>query len=294
MKITITGSLGNVSRQLATTLINKGHQVTIITQDANKAAQIAAMGGIAAVGSVTDSAFLTTAFTGADAVYTMIPPLAAATDYYGEVAAIATGYREALTTAGVKYVVNLSSIGAEQPTGNGLSSAFYRVEEILDQLPGTHIVHLRAGMFYTNFYGNLEMILQQQIVGNNFPGDIPLGLVHPHDIADTAAALLAAPAFTGKSFRYITSDEKTGAEIAAVFSRLTGQPVAWVPFPDEALQQGAIQNGFSAHMASLLMQVGASIREGRLFAAYEKNKMIAGRRKFDAFAEEMLKAVVNS
>ncbi|SJZ48575.1 Uncharacterized conserved protein YbjT, contains NAD(P)-binding and DUF2867 domains [Chitinophaga eiseniae] len=294
MKITIIGSLGNVSRQLAATLISQGHQVTIITQDAHKTGQIAAMGAKAAVGSVTDSAFLATAFTGADAVYTMIPPLAAATNYYEEVAAIATGYREALTAAGVKYVVNLSSIGAEQPVGNGLSGAFYKVEDILNQLPDTHIVHLRAGMFYTNFYGNLEMILQQQIVGNNFPGDIPLGLVHPHDIADAAAALLAAPAFTGKSFRYITSDEKTGAEIAMVFSQLTGQPVSWAPFPDEALQQGAMQNGFSAHMASLLMQVGASIREGRLFAAYEKNKVITGRRKFDAFAGEMMNAVVNS
>ncbi|QJB33492.1 NmrA family NAD(P)-binding protein [Chitinophaga oryzae] len=294
MKITIIGSLGNVSRPLAATLINKGHQVTLITQDAHKAEQIAAMGAVAAVGSVTDSTFLTTAFTGADAAYTMIPPLAAAENYYGEVAAIATGYRQALAAAGVKYVVNLSSIGAEQPSGNGLSSAFYQVEDILNQLPDTPIVHLRAGMFYTNFYGNLEMILQQQIVGNNFPGDIPLGLVHPHDIADTAAALLAAPVFTGKSFRYITSDEQTGAGIADIFSRVTGQPVSWVPFPDEALQQGAMQNGFSAHMASLLMQVGVSIREGRLFTAYEKNKEIAGRRKFDAFAAEMMKAVVNS
>ncbi len=294
MKITITGSLGNVSRQLATTLINKGHEVTIITQDANKASQIAALGATAAIGSVTDVSFLTTAFKGADAVYTMVPPLGAAENYYEEVAAIATGYQQALTAAGVKHVVNLSGIGAELPAGNGLSSAFYRVEEIFNQLPGTAVVHLRPGMFYTNFYGNLEMILQQQIIGNNFPGDVPLWLVHPHDIADTAAVLLDEPTFTGKSFRYVVSDEKTGAEIADIFSRLTGQPVPWVPFPDEALQQGAMQNGFSAHMASLLMQVGVSIREGRLFAAYTKNKVITGRRKFEAFAEEMMKVVVNS
>ncbi|NML41532.1 NAD(P)H-binding protein [Chitinophaga sp. G-6-1-13] len=293
MKITITGSLGNVSRQLAANLINKGHQVTIISQDANKAAQIAAMGAVAAIGSVKDIAFLTSAFKGADAVYTMVPPLAASEDYYEDVAVIAANYRQALAEAGVKHVVNLSGIGAELPAGNGLSSAFYRAEDTLNQLPDIHIVHLRPGMFYTNFYGNLEMILQQQIMGNNFPGDIPLGLVHPHDIADTAAALLSELTFTGKSFRYVTSDEKTGAEIAAIFSRLTGQSVSWIPFPDEALQQGAMQNGFSAHMASLLMQVGVSIREGRLFAGYANNKVITGKRKFEAFAGEMMNTVVN-
>ncbi|MGN7822737.1 NmrA family NAD(P)-binding protein [Chitinophaga sp. 22536] len=292
MKITITGSLGNVSKQLAANLINKGHQVTIISQDANKAAQIAAMGAVAAIGSVKDTAFLTTAFKGADAVYTMIPPLAASEDYYGDVAVIAANYRQALADAGIKHVVNLSGIGAHVPAGNGLSSAFHQVEQILNQLPDTHIVHLRAGMFYTNFYGHLEMILQQQIIGNNFPGDIRLGLVHPHDIADAATALLSDLTFTGKSFRNMTSDEKTGNEIAAIFGQLTSQPVQWVPFPDEALQQGAMQNGFSAHMASLLAQVGVSIREGRLYADYEKNKVVAGQRKFEDFAGQMLKAVV--
>lgn len=288
MKITVTGSLGNVSSKLAANLISKGHQVTIISHDANKAAQIAAMGAVAAIGSVRDTTFLTAAFKGADAVYTMVPPLATSEDYYEDVAAIAANYHQALADAGVKYVVNLSSIGAHVPVGNGLSSAFYRVENTLNQLPDTNIVHLRAGMFYTNFYGYLKMI-EQQMVGNNFPGDARLGLVHPHDIADVATTLLSDLTFTGKSFRYMTSDEKTGNEIAAIFGRLTEQPIQWVPFPDEALQQGAMQNGFSAHMASLFAAVGVSIREGRLLEDYEKNKVVAGKRKFEDFAAEMLK-----
>ncbi|MBC9912377.1 NmrA family NAD(P)-binding protein [Chitinophaga varians] len=294
MKITITGSLGNVSRQLAINLISKGHQVTVISQDTNKAAQITALGAVAAIGSVKDTAFLTNAFRGADAVYTMVPPLATSEAYYDEVAAIAANYRQALADAGVKHVVNLSSIGAHVPAGNGLSSAFYRVEAILNELPDTNIVHLRAGMFYTNFYGSLKMILQQQMLGNNFPGDARLVLVHPHDIADVATTLLSDLTFTGKSFRYMTSDEKTGNEIAAIFGQVTAQPIQWIPFPDEALKQGAMQNGFSAHMAALFAEVGISIGQGRLLEDYEKNKMVAGKRKFEDFAGEMLKAAVNS
>lgn len=288
MKIIITGSLGNVSKPLATQLVNAGHQVTVISQDTNKTAAITALGATPAIGSITDAAFLTAVFKDADAVYTMVPPIAASDNYYQDVALIATNYHQALADAGVKHVVNLSSMGAEVPTGNGLSSAFYQVEETLNQLPDTHIIHLRAGMFYTNFYGNLEMILQQHIVGNNFPGDIKLALVHPHDIADTAAALLSGLTFTGKSVRYISSDEKTGNEIAAIFSTATAQPIPWIAFPDEALQQGAMQNGFSAHMASLFVAVGVSIREGRLLADYFRHQSISGKRKFETFAAEMI------
>ncbi|MBC9931305.1 NmrA family NAD(P)-binding protein [Chitinophaga qingshengii] len=288
MKIIITGSLGNVSKPLATQLVNAGHQVTVISQDINKTAAIKALGATAAIGSITDAAFLTTTFKGADAAYTMIPPIATSGNYYQDVAAIADNYRQALAEAGVKHVVNLSAIGAEVPTGNGLSSAFYQVEETLNQLPDTHITHLRAGMFYTNFYGNLAMILQQHIVGNNFPGDIQLALVHPQDIADAAAASLSGLTFTGKSFRYITSDEKTGNEIAQIFSTIVGQSIPWIAFPDEALQQGAMQNGFSAHMASLFAAVGISIREGRLFKGYADHQTVTGKRKFETFAAEMI------
>ena len=70
MKITITGSLGNISKPLAKLLIAAGHQVTIVSSNAGKTADIEALGATAAIGSVADAGFLAKAFTGADAVYT--------------------------------------------------------------------------------------------------------------------------------------------------------------------------------------------------------------------------------
>jgi uncharacterized protein YbjT (DUF2867 family) len=74
MKITLTGSLGNISRPLAEILIRNGQEVTIITSDSKKLSEIEALGAKAAIGSVSDLAYLTNAFKGADAIYTMVPP----------------------------------------------------------------------------------------------------------------------------------------------------------------------------------------------------------------------------
>ena len=74
MKLVVTGSLGNISKPLTQILVGKGHDVTVISKDAEKVGQIEAVGAKAAIGSVSDTAFLTSAFEGADAIYTMVPP----------------------------------------------------------------------------------------------------------------------------------------------------------------------------------------------------------------------------
>ncbi|RYE20903.1 MAG: NAD-dependent dehydratase, partial [Sphingobacteriaceae bacterium] len=75
MKIIITGSLGNISKPLIKILLEKGHNVTIISRDPEKKAAIEEMGAEAAIGSLQDISFLSRALAGADAVYTMVPPV---------------------------------------------------------------------------------------------------------------------------------------------------------------------------------------------------------------------------
>ena len=74
MKYVITGSAGHISKPLALQLLAAGHQVTVIGRNAENLKDLTAAGADSAIGSVEDVAFLTTTFTGADAVYTMVPP----------------------------------------------------------------------------------------------------------------------------------------------------------------------------------------------------------------------------
>ncbi len=75
MKIVLTGSLGNISKPLTAELVEKGHSVTVISSNPEKQSAIEALGATAAIGSITDVAFLTETFTGAGGVYSMVPPV---------------------------------------------------------------------------------------------------------------------------------------------------------------------------------------------------------------------------
>lgn len=74
MKIIVTGSLGNVGEPLTRGLIQKGHTVTVISHSPERQEDIEALGADAAIGSLQDADFLASTFTGADAVFALIPP----------------------------------------------------------------------------------------------------------------------------------------------------------------------------------------------------------------------------
>ncbi|MEO8766263.1 MAG: hypothetical protein ABI416_18320 [Ginsengibacter sp.] len=80
MKIMVTGSLGNISEPPATTLIQKGHGVKVISSKLEKEKDIEALGATAAIGSPEDAGFVASGVTGSDAVYAMVPPNYAGAD----------------------------------------------------------------------------------------------------------------------------------------------------------------------------------------------------------------------
>ncbi|MFY9150525.1 MAG: NAD(P)H-binding protein, partial [Prolixibacteraceae bacterium] len=199
MKFIVTGSLGNISKPLAEKLVAAGHSVAVVSSKANKTAQIEALGAKAAIGSVEDVAFLTKTFTGADAVYKMVPPNFGAANWKKYIAGIGENYAEAIHGAGVKNVVNLSSIGAHMPEGCGPVSGLFFVEKALNALDGVNVKHLRPGFFYGNFLANAGMAKHMGIIGGNYGEGASLVIVHPEDIAEVAAEELLGLKFKGKS-----------------------------------------------------------------------------------------------
>jgi len=276
MKITVTGSLGNISKPLTETLIAAGHQVTVISSNAEKAAAIEALGAKAAIGSVEDVDFLSIAFAGADAVYTMVPPNMVATEWKKFIISIGHNYAEAISRSGVKNVVNLSSIGAHLAAGVGPVSGMHFVEEALNKLADVNVLHLRPGYFYVNFYHSAEFIKNMGIIGGNYGADAIEVLVAPADIAAEAARQLQALTFRGKSHLYVASSLHTGTEIAAILGKAVGKPeLKWVEFKDEDIIGGMTGNGASADVAVNFAEMGAAMRTGIMFEDYDLNQPIS-------------------
>jgi len=288
MKITVTGSLGNISRVLVEKLVANGHEVKVISSDPARAKEIENRKAIPLIGSVTEYDFVKQSFEGSDAVYLMIPPSFSAPDYKMFTTEVGKNYANAVRENGIEYVVNLSSAGSAL-AGSPPLTEYQNLEVWLDALPAIHVMHLRPGGFYSNFYGSMGMIKHQGIIGNNFPDHINLVMSHPVDIADAASDAFNTRSFKGKNIKYIVSDSKNGREIAQLLGRAVGkQDLKWVQFPDEQLLEGLVQNGFSKDAAQhYIVDMGIAIREGLLEQHYRQNKhAIFGKRSFAEFAKE--------
>jgi len=275
MKVTVTGSLGNISRTLIEKLVAKGHEVKVVSSNPERAKEVEALKAIPLTGSVEDYGFLKKAFEGSDAVYLMIPPNFRTVDLKEYIRTIGTQYAEALNQTGVKYAVNLSSIGAHLENGLGPTGSNFYVEQKLNELQDVNILHLRPGMFLTNFYGAIPMIKHQNMLGNNFGAAVNLPLTHPRDIAEVAFRSFDSLLISGKQIQYIVSDEKKGFEVAEILGTAVGKSnVHWVEFSDEQFLNALKQNGFSEQMAKVYMvEIGTALRDGSFMEDYNKNKL---------------------
>ncbi|WP_142684917.1 NmrA family NAD(P)-binding protein [Chitinophaga polysaccharea] len=287
MKITTTGSLGNVAKPLVKKLVAAGHQVTVITTKAERKDEIEALGAVAAVGSISDVSFLTSAFSDADAVYAMMPPSMGPSNMIQNIADAGQAYAQAIKAAGVPRVVMLSSVGADAAEGTGLVQGVHRVEQIFRELSGVNITILRSGFFYVNFFRDIPLIRNMNIFGNNYGGDDQLALTHPDDIAAAAAEELQAKG-NGFEVKYIVSDISTGNKIAALFGPAIGKPeLTWTAIPDEQLKQGMLSAGLPPELAGLITELGQGVRAGIVtkdfFATSGKAR---GQIKLEQFVEE--------
>jgi uncharacterized protein YbjT (DUF2867 family) len=287
MRITTAGSLGNVSKPLVKMLIEAGHEVTVITSSPDRRGAIEELGATAAIGSVSDQGFLAQAFEEADAVYAMTPQAMGGQHFIENIAQAGQAYAQAIKAAGVKRVVMLSSIGAHATEGTGPVKGVNRIEQIFQQLSGVNVTILRAGFFYYNFFRDIPMIRNMNIMGNNYNGDDRLPLTHPEDIAAALAGELQSKG-NGIDVKYIVSDVSTGNKIATALGQAIGKPqLPWVEFPDEQLKQGMLSAGLPSELADLLTELGQGVRAGivteHFFATGAK---VTGQVKLEQFAEE--------
>jgi len=297
MKIIITGSLGHISKPLTEELVQKGHTVTVISSNSEKQKDIEALGATAAIGSLEDADFLIATFTGADAVYTMVPP-ANYFDHTLDLLAyyhrIGHNYAQAIGQSGIKRVINLSSVGAhlQAGEGSGILLGAHDVEQILNkQLPDVAITHMRPVGFYYNLYGFVPVIKNAGFIVANYGADELLVWVSPIDIAAAIVEELET-ATVGRKVQYVVSDERTGNETASILGTAIGKPdLTWILIPSEQWQRGLEEAGMNPEIAAGLVEMYASQQNGVLTADYFRNKpAVMGNVKLEDFAKDFAAA----
>lgn len=285
--LVITGATGKTGSKLAEILLEKGQKVRVIGRDAGKLKSFTVKGAEAAAGDMADTAFLTKAFRGADAVYALIPPNFSAADFWAYQKKIGESIVAAIKGSGVKYVVNLSSQGAHLPDRTGPIVGLHDQEERLNRLEGVNVLHLRPTYFMENLLMNIDLIRKMNIMGSAVRGDVKFAMIATKDIAAYAAERLVKRDFAGKSVADLLGERDLSmSEAAAIIGSNLGKPdIAYVAFPYEDAEKGMVAMGLTPDLSGLYIEMSRALNEGLFAVNLPRTKGNTTPTAFEAFAD---------
>lgn len=270
----ITGATGNTGKEITEALLKAGKAVTVIGRSAEKLQAFAEQGAKIAVGDLEDSTFLTKTFTGATAVYAMIPPKwDLTTDWRTYQRSVGKALATAIQEAGVQKVVVLSSNGAHLPEGAGPVTGLYEFEQMLKAIPNLDILSLRASYFMQNFFGLIGMIKHMGIIGYSLNADVKTPLVHTRDIAEVAIKHLLSLDFKGYQHVFVSgAQDLTMNEVAEIIGKGIGKPdLKYVTFSYADAKAGMLQNGIPETIADGYNELFHAINAGTFLNDYQRD-----------------------
>jgi uncharacterized protein YbjT (DUF2867 family) len=172
----------------------------------------------------------------------------------------------AIKKSGVKYVVNLSSLGADLPEGTGPIKGLYDQEQRLNKLEGVNILHLRPTYYMENLLWTIEMIISKGVIGDPIKSDLKMALIATRDVAKAVADHLVTKSFSGKSVKELLGQrDLTMDEAAKIIGRKIGKPdLKYVTFSYEDSYKGFVAAGMSEDVSRLFVEMGKGMND-RLF-----------------------------
>jgi uncharacterized protein YbjT (DUF2867 family) len=253
---------------VAEKLLARGEKVRVIGREAKRLERFSQKRAERFVADVTDAVALTKAYSGAKAVYVIIPPAMSASDFRALQERVSDALASAIEKAGVTYAVVLSSIGADKADKTGPVVGLHNLEKKLDRIATLNALYLRAGYFMENILPQAGVIRTFGILGGPVRADLPLPMIATRDIGAVAAEALLRLDFQGKKTRELRGPRDASyAEAAKIIGNAIGKPgLAYVQLPASQLKPALIQMGMSANMAELLLEMADALNSGHMVA----------------------------
>lgn len=282
----VLGATGKVGYAMVRKLVESGHVVRAVGRDSRKLSELKRMGAESYASSLEEVSELAKIFKEADAVFTMLPPLMtvgteAMQDKIGETVA------QAIKKSDVKYVVNMSSLGADLKSGTGVVEALYRNEQRLNKL-GINVMHLRASMFMENFFWATQEIEMQGTLTSSRRKDLPISYIATEDIAMKACELMEKPSFSKNNYLELYGPEVlSGEQVAGILSKACQRPVRYVQCSYEEEEKAMSSHGFDAKIAGAMVSLNRAFNEGRLRTHQKPSPQNTGAMTLSKFASKM-------
>jgi uncharacterized protein YbjT (DUF2867 family) len=262
----ITGATGHTGSVAAEKLLASGAKVRVIGRDAKKLERFVQKGAEAAVADMTDAAALEKAFSGARAVYAVMPPNIAAEDVRAHQERVTDSIASAIRGSGIKYAVALSSTGADKTYGTGPVIGVHGLEKKLEAIDGLNFVSLRCGYFMENLLPQIGVIQSMGFLAGPIRADVPLPMIATRDIGEAAAEILAKLDFTGKQTRELLGTRHvTMAEAAKIIGSAIGKPdLSYRQVPSMILKPALMKMGLSSSMVDMMLEMSEALNTGHM------------------------------
>ena len=269
-KIVVLGATGTVGSKISEILLNEGHQVTLIARHTEKLEKYRNLGAEIISGDITDVQVLTDAFKNADSAFVLLPDNVRAENtraYQRQVTGILI---EAIGNSGIKYIVNMSSLGSHMHEGNGMMAGTGEQEVRLNQLQDVNVLHIRSAYFMENFLRTIGVVKNMGFNATVADGDHAIPMVATEDVAKIAAGHLANLDYNGKSVHAVMGPgDYSYREFTSIIGKAIGNPeLTYVQLPVDKVKQAFLGNGFSEDFADNLIEMGTAIKTG--FMNYQK------------------------
>jgi uncharacterized protein YbjT (DUF2867 family) len=285
----ILGATGHTGSIIAKTLLEHGKRVRVVGRDAKKLASFVSLGAEAIAAEVTDVEALTRTFAGMEGVYAMIPPNLTSDNYRAYQDKVTDAIATAIEATGVKYVVTLSSIGADQAEKTGPVMGLHYLESRFADIAEINVLHLRAGYFMENTLPQIEIIRSFGMMAGPVGADLPLLMIATRDIGAAAADALLHFNFNGEQTRELQGQRDiTYTEVARIVGTAIGRPaLAYIQLPAEQVMMALTQMGMSKNMASLLVEMSEAMNSGRMKALEPRSEKNTTPTSFETFVQEV-------
>lgn len=285
----ILGASGHTGTVVANTLLDHGKRVRVVGRDTKKLANFVTRGAEAVAADVADADAMTKILAGAEGVYAMTPPNVTSDNYRAYQDKVSDAVATAIEATGVKYVLTLSSVGADKAEKTGPIVGQHYMESRLLDISEINVLHLRAGYFMENTLPQAGIIKEFGMMVGPVRSDLPLPMIATKDIGAAAAGHLLHFDFNGQESRELLGQrEITYAEVARIVGAAIGKPgLAYVQLPDEQIIMAMTQMGMSRNVASLICEMAGALNDGRVAALEPRSELNTTPTSYETFVQEV-------
>jgi len=271
--IVLTGATGRTGRVAAEALRAKGEKVRVVGRDAKKLSPLATLGAEVFVGNVEDVSSMTEAFKGASAVYLVLPEDISQEDLRAHQERVSDSYAAAITNAHVRFVVNLSSIGAQHAKNTGPIVGLHNQEQKLNRIAGLNILHLRAAYFMENLFMSIAPVRSTGALPGGLRAEVPMPWIATQDIGAYAATRLAARDFSGSSIQELHGQRDISMkEAASIVGHSIGKAdLEYLQMPSMILELALLKTGLPKKTAELIIEMWDGANAGLIVPQEERS-----------------------